>query len=84
MYDEESVIQDDDILMAEFAEEARRLQYLEKQGICVHGSAVGLPDNGMIYYPEQVGLKRGQVRCTAGCGQVFDSEEDWDCARSSF
>lgn len=77
MYDEEAVIQDDDIEMAILEEEARYRQALEAKGICLHGRVIGIPESGQISHPEQVGLKRGQVRCTAGCGRVFNSDEEW-------
>lgn len=77
MYDPEALIQDADIEMLELDETARHIQALERRGICTHGRAVGLSESGRIFYPEQVGLKPGQVRCITGCGQVFESDEDW-------
>lgn len=77
MYDEEAVIQDDDVEMAIMEEEARYRHSLEARGICLHGSSVGLPASRQISHPGQVGLKPGQVRCTAGCGRVFNSDEEW-------
>jgi hypothetical protein len=46
-----------------------------KRGICTHQSAVGYLPTPV--YPEQEGLKPGQLRCTEGCGRVFDSDEEW-------
>lgn len=47
-------------------------------GRCIHGSAVGYLSPPV--YPAQEGLKAGQLRCTSGCGTVFDSDEDWYAA----
>lgn len=79
-YDEEATIQEADILQAQYEQESRELEALRRRGICTHQSWVGLPADGTIYYESQKGLKAGQVRCTDGCGQVFDSEEDRDYA----
>jgi hypothetical protein len=66
---------DADLEMAEMAAAGNALHAARKAGRCVHAGAVGyLPDP---VYPEQVGLKPGQLRCTDGCGQVFASDEDW-------
>jgi hypothetical protein len=43
---------------------------------CSHDSWVGLPESGEIFYPEQEGLRQGELRCTAGCGRTFASEEE--------
>ena len=76
-YDPEATIQEADILMAEYAAEAADFQAARDAGRCTHNSTVGLPDSGKVYYPEQEGLKPGQVACTSGCGEVFDDEDDW-------
>ena len=68
---------DADIQMAHFSAEARALSALRRRGICTHGSVVGLPDSGEIFYPEQVGLVGAQVRCTSGCGALFESRDEW-------
>jgi len=81
MFDPEATVQDADIEMAEYAREARALDAARARGECPHSSAVGLPDSGKIFYPEQEGLLPGQVRCTDGCGTVFASDADWDRAR---
>jgi hypothetical protein len=47
------------------------------RGYCNHGSAVGYRRPAV--YPEQEGLAVGQLRCTAGCGTVFESDAAW-CA----
>ena len=67
--------QDADIEQAEFEAEGRRLAALKRRGVCTHGSAVGF--SGTVTYPEQEGLKVGQMRCTDGCGRVFESDEAW-------
>lgn len=67
-----------DMEMAEMAAVGNRIAYQRRQGVCCHQSAVGyLPEP---CYPEQEGLKPGQLRCTDGCGQVFDSDEGWYAA----
>lgn len=79
MYDEEAIYQDADIEQMQYEAESRELRALRRAGYCSHQSGVGLPESGEIFYPEQVGLKPGQQRCTDGCGTVFDSlEELWD------
>lgn len=81
MFDPEATVQDADIEMAMYAREARALDAARARGECAHSSAVGLPDSGKIFYPEQEGLRPGQVRCTEGCGTVFESDAEWDRAR---
>lgn len=78
-YDEEAVYQDADIEQAEMERAGNAIHAARKAGRCTHQSAVGF--SGTVYYPEQEGLKIGQLRCTEGCGTVFDSDEDWDDAR---
>lgn len=76
-----------DLQQAEWEREGRRLEALRAQGVCTHGSWVGFainPDTGQVYYPEQEGLVGDQVRCTAGCGQVFASNEEIHEAHCSF
>jgi hypothetical protein len=77
-YDDPGTYSDADIEQAEMEAEGRRLAALRRQGICTHGSVVGYHDPPI--YPEQEGLKPGQERCTAGCGRVFDSDDDWIAA----
>jgi hypothetical protein len=77
-YDPEAVIQDADIEQAEFEAEGRAFAAAKRAGRCTHSSTVGFV--GTIHYPEQVGLKPGQQRCTEktnGCAAVFDSDEEW-------
>jgi hypothetical protein len=76
IYDEEAVIQDADIEMAHAIARDKYLAALERRGICVHGSVVGVSASGEIFYPEQVGLVGDQQRCR-DCGVVFESFEDW-------
>lgn len=78
------LIRDADIEMAEALMEANRLHALRRSGVCTHTSACGLSESGEIFYPEQAGLKPGQIACTEhtnGCNAVFDSDEAWDAAR---
>ena len=82
MYDDEAIYQDADIEQWEMEREGNRLAALKRQGICTHGSAVGLGGDGKAHYPEAEGLLPGQVRCTEGCGQVFETREAWDDARA--
>lgn len=64
-----------DLLQAELERGGRAMGRARRRGICSHGSVVGYV--GTVIYPEQEGLKPGQSRCTAGCGRVFDSDEEW-------
>jgi hypothetical protein len=71
----ETARMDADLAQAEMERAGNAFHAARKAGRCVHGGAVGyLPDP---VYPEQVGLKPGQLRCTDGCGAVFASDEDW-------
>ncbi|MGW1562757.1 hypothetical protein ACWCQ1_40595 [Streptomyces sp. NPDC002144] len=71
---------DVDLIQAEMEAAARRLAAHEEAGFCTHQSAVGcIPDP---VYEEQIGLTPGQLRCTAGCGTVFESDEAWEAASS--
>ena len=67
-----------DMLQAEMEAEGRRYARAQKAGVCTHGSTVGYLAQPV--YPEQEGLKPGQSKCTAGCGEVFDSDEAWQQA----
>lgn len=66
---------DADIEMAQMAEVGRQMDAQRKRGVCQHSSAVGYLAKPV--YPEQQGLKPGQLRCTDGCGEVFADDEDW-------
>lgn len=77
-YDEEAIYQEDDILQAQYEGESRDFWAMKDKGYCMHESGVGYainPETGKVYYPEQEGLTGTQQRCTAGCGQVFESIE---------
>lgn len=76
-YDEElpGGFQDADFEMRELEEAAAQATSQRKRGICQHLSAVGYLPTPV--YPEQVGLKPGEVVCTDGCGQVFVSDDAW-------
>ena len=66
---------DADIEMAELEAMGNAIHSQRQRGVCCHQSAVGwIPEP---CYPEQVGLKPGQLRCTDGCRQVFNSDDDW-------
>lgn len=79
-YDEEAIYQDADIETWELENEARHLDALRRSGVCTHDSTVGLGSDGKAHYPEAEGLKPGERRCTAGCGEVFASDEDYEDA----
>lgn len=78
---------DADLDMAEMNAAGDALWAARDAGRCVHASAVGyLPKP---CYPEQVGLRPGQVACTdgpvkadghRGCGAVFASNDAWYAA----
>ena len=76
IYDEEAVIQEADIWMAEQVARGNYLARLERMGVCVHDGVVGKSATGEIFYPEQVGLVGDQCKCW-DCGQVFENEEEW-------
>jgi hypothetical protein len=73
--------------MAEMTAAGDALHAARAAGRCVHASAVGYVSPPV--YPEQHGLRPGQVACTdgpvkadglRGCGEVFASDEAWGVA----
>ncbi len=74
-YDPEATIQDADIEQAEWEREACQSHAARLRGICQHNSAVSY--RVPVVYPEQVGLRPGEMRCTEGCKRVFGSDEEW-------
>ena len=69
---------DADIEQAQMEAVGNAIAAAERRGICTHGSVTGYKNPPV--YPEQVGLKPGQMICTkgtGGCKRVFDSDEDW-------
>lgn len=86
-YDEEAVYQDADVLQAEYEAESAAFVAAAKVA-CQHSSSVTVSASGEIFYPEQVGLVRGQHRCTGdrmesaafprGCGMVWTERSDDD------
>lgn len=75
IYDPEAVYQEADILQAQYEAESKAAAKKQAAGICLHGSSVGyLP---VPFYEAQKDLKPGQQKCTEGCGQVFESWEEW-------
>lgn len=68
-----------DAEMAQMERYGRAVARAEAAGRCCHGSAVGYLAEPV--YPEQAGLQPGQSRCTAGCGELFNSDEEWLAAR---
>lgn len=66
---------DADAEMAEMTRVGNMVARAHAAGRCTHGSAAGYINPPV--YPEQVGLEPGQLACTAGCGAVFDSDEEW-------
>lgn len=67
--------QDADLLQAQYEAESAEIANLRRRGFCTHSSWVGLSQTGTIYYPEQVGLRGDEVRCTDGCGQKFSNND---------
>lgn len=43
---------------------------------CRHRSWMARSSSGAVIHPTQEGLTGAQVRCTDGCGQVFETEGD--------
>lgn len=66
---------DADFEQAELYRRGRLASLRRKQGICTHDSVVGYLAQPI--YPEQIGLKPGQERCTSGCGRIFESRDAW-------
>jgi hypothetical protein len=80
---------DVDLEMAAMAAVGDAIAAARNAGRCAHQSAVGYLSPPC--YPEQEGLRPGQLRCTdpfpggapegwRGCGAVFDGDDDWDNA----
>lgn len=78
-----------DAEMAELAAAGDALWAARRAGRCVHASTVGYLSSPV--YPEQRGLRPGQLRCTdpapggaadggRGCGAVFDGDDAWYAA----
>lgn len=63
---------DADLEMASMAAAGDAIYAARKAGRCAHMSAAGYHKD----FPDR-GLRRGQVRCMDGCGQVFASDEAW-------
>ena len=64
-----------DFEQAEMEAAGNAIYAARKAGKCCHTSTVGYINPPV--YPEQEGLKPGQSRCTEGCGEVFESDQDW-------
>jgi hypothetical protein len=72
---------DADIEQAQMTAVGNAIYRAEQRGICTHGSVTGYINPPV--YPEQAGLKPGQMICTkgtAGCARVFNSDEEWYAA----
>ena len=69
---------DADLEMLELEAVGDAIWKAERTGRCCHSSAVSY--RSPAYYPEQEGLRPGQLRCR-DCHQVFLSDADWDEAR---
>ncbi|MEU7855128.1 hypothetical protein [Nonomuraea sp. NPDC049141] len=75
---------DADLEMAEMERRGNYLHALRQRGICTHSSGVEYRDPPV--YPEQVGLKPGQSRCTegtGGCTLVVNSDKEWYAAQDA-
>jgi hypothetical protein len=69
---------DADIEMFEMEQVGRAIRAARRAGRCTHGYAFGyLP---VPIYPQQIGLRPGQLACGDGCGTVFDSDDAWVAA----
>jgi hypothetical protein len=66
---------DADLLQSEMDAQGDAIARAWKAGRCTHGSATGYMRPPVS--AAQEGLKRGQLRCTAGCKAVFGSDQDW-------
>ncbi|MEV4083038.1 hypothetical protein AB0J43_22495 [Nonomuraea fuscirosea] len=80
----ESLRRDADLEQAAMEREGNRLAALRARGICTHSSGVEYRDPP--FYPEQVGLRPGQSRCTegtGGCMFVANSEAEWQAAQDA-
>jgi hypothetical protein len=69
---------DADIEQARMEAIGARFAAAEAAGVCTHGRAVGYIDPPV--YPEQAGLRPGELRCASGCGEVFRSDAEWIAA----
>lgn len=73
---------DADLEMAELAAAGDAVSRARKAGRCPHQGAAGY--SGGPRSAQQEGLKIGQLRCIddgqMGCGQIFESDEDWYAA----
>ncbi|MGR6921258.1 hypothetical protein ACU635_44040 [[Actinomadura] parvosata] len=77
----EDLRHDADLEQAAMEREGDRLAALRAQGICTHSS--GVMYRNPPVYPEQVGLRPGQSRCTegtGGCEFVANSDAEWFAA----
>jgi hypothetical protein len=78
--------QDADFEQREMEELGNAIARGRRAGICQHQSAVRNvinPATGKVFYPEQEGISGEQLRCTEGCGQVFENDGEWFEAREA-
>lgn len=69
---------DADMEQAEWERQGRLFDRAQKAGRCTHSSGAGYVA-GKVFYPEQEGLKPGQIACTEhtnGCNAIFNSDEE--------
>jgi hypothetical protein len=62
---------DADLLLAGMNALGDAIHAARARGVCCHQSAQGHQAG------QADGLRPGQVRCTDGCGRVFDGDEAW-------
>lgn len=77
----ETLRRDADLEMAQWDAAGRAIDAARKAGRCTHLGTVGYV--GKVFYPEQEGLKPGQLACTEhtnGCNAVFGSDDEWYAA----
>lgn len=66
---------DADAEMARMEAYGNAMARAQRAGRCTHGSAQGY--SGGPRSAQQEGLEPGQLRCAAGCGAVFASDDAW-------
>jgi hypothetical protein len=66
---------DADLEMGELAAAGDAVAAARRAGRCPHQSSVGY--SGGQRSAQQEGMKRGQVRCTDGCGRTFGADDEW-------
>lgn len=82
-HDPEAVIQEADFEQAAMEAESARYAALRVKGVCTHNGSQGVPRGVGGRYDTlraslaEKGVTGEKVICTAGCGRIFDTVEDW-------